>query len=110
MGDAHERRVAEELALRGWNVSPWGQGVLTEAVRVALRGTESSLRWTPDLVAAKDRQVFLIDCKSRMTSRITHRHAVERAAVTAHLQLAAWTQLPIWIRSGHIVSRQRETP
>ena len=87
MGDAHERRVAEELALRGWDVSPWGQGVLTEAVRVALRGTESSLRWTPDLVAAKDRQVFLIDCKSRMTSRITHRHAVERAA--------AWTQLPI---------------
>ena len=95
MGDAHERRVAEELALRGWGVSPWGQGVLTEAVRVALRGTESSLRWTPDLVAAKDRQVFLIDCKSRMTSRITHRHAVERAAVMAHLQLAAWTQLPI---------------
>ena len=44
MGDAHERRVAEELALRGWDVSPWGQGVLTEAVRVALRGTESSLR------------------------------------------------------------------
>ncbi|MFF2205531.1 hypothetical protein [Streptomyces sp. NPDC058145] len=88
MGDAHERRVAEDLALRGWNVSPWGQGVLTEAVRVALRGTESSLRWTPDLVAAKDRQVFLIDCKSRMTSRITHRHAVERAAVTAHLLFA----------------------
>ncbi|MEU3320812.1 hypothetical protein ACGFZG_27255 [Streptomyces antibioticus] len=95
VGDAHEKRVAEELALRGWDVSPWGQGVLTEAVRVALRGTESSLRWTPDLVAAKDRQVFLIDCKSRMTSRITQRHAVERAAVMAHLQLAAWTQLPI---------------
>ncbi|MFF0737750.1 hypothetical protein ACFYVK_39825 [Streptomyces chartreusis] len=30
-----------------------------------------------------------------MTSRTTYRHAVERAAVMAHLQLAAWTQLPI---------------
>ncbi|WP_344033348.1 hypothetical protein [Streptomyces luteireticuli] len=31
-----------------------------------------------------------------MTSRTTNRHAVERAAVTAHLQLTAWTQLPIY--------------
>ncbi len=30
-----------------------------------------------------------------MTSRTTHRHAVEKAAVLAHLQLAAWTQLPV---------------
>ncbi|GAB7109731.1 hypothetical protein JCM4814A_80460 [Streptomyces phaeofaciens JCM 4814] len=95
IGDAHERRVARELALRGWDVSAWGQEVLTEAVRFPLRGTESSLHWTPDLVAAKDRQVFLIDSKSRMTSRTTRRHAVERAAVTAHLQFAAWTQLPL---------------
>jgi hypothetical protein len=95
VGDAHERRVAQELVLRGWDVNAWGQGVLTEAVRSALRGTDSSLRWTPDLVAAKGPQVFLIDCKSRMTSHTTHRHAVERAAVMAHLQLVAWTQLPV---------------
>lgn len=95
VGDAHEERVAEELVLRGWDVSAWGQGVLTEAVRSALRGTDSSLRWTPDLVAAKGSEIFLLDCKSRMTSRTTHRHAVERAAVMAHLQLAAWTQLPV---------------
>ncbi|QKW48202.1 hypothetical protein [Streptomyces buecherae] len=95
VGDAHEQRVARELNHRGWSVDGWGQGVLSEAVRCALRGTDSSLRWTPDLIAAKDRQLFMIDCKSRMTSRTTSRHAVEKAAVMAHLHLAAWTQLPV---------------
>ncbi|WP_267246152.1 hypothetical protein [Streptomyces sp. PR69] len=31
-----------------------------------------------------------------MTSRASRRHAVERSAVTAHLQLVAWTQLPLY--------------
>ncbi|MER5681814.1 hypothetical protein ABT248_15620 [Streptomyces sp. NPDC000971] len=31
-----------------------------------------------------------------MTSRATSRHIVERAAVTAHLQLVAWTLLPVY--------------
>ncbi|MGW1655516.1 hypothetical protein [Streptomyces atratus] len=94
--DAHELRVAQELTWRGWNVDPWGQGVLTEAVRSALRGTDSALRWTPDLIVAKRQQIALIDRKSRMTSRATSRHVVERAAVTAHLQLVAWTLLPVY--------------
>ncbi|GAA4980490.1 hypothetical protein [Kitasatospora paranensis] len=96
IGDAHERRVTEELNHRGWDVSPWGQGVMGEPVRVALRSTDSFLRWTPDLIAARDGQVVLIDCKSRMTSRTSSRHAIENAAVTAHLQLVAWTRLPLY--------------
>ncbi|MFF9795673.1 hypothetical protein [Streptomyces bacillaris] len=31
-----------------------------------------------------------------MTSQTSRRHVVERAAVTAHLQLVAWTQLPLY--------------
>ncbi|MFI1191264.1 hypothetical protein [Streptomyces californicus] len=31
-----------------------------------------------------------------MTIRATSRHVVERAAVTAHLQLVAWTLLPVY--------------
>lgn len=96
VGDAHELRVAGEFSRRGWDVNPWGQGVLTETVQRALQGTDSAFRWTPDLVVAKSNRIALIDCKSRMTSRTTHRHAVERAAVTAHLQLVAWTQLPVY--------------
>ncbi|MFD9009888.1 hypothetical protein [Streptomyces sp. NPDC059552] len=38
----------------------------------------------------------MIDCKSSMTSRATHRHAIESAAVRAHLQLVAWTVLPLY--------------
>ncbi|MGW1094157.1 hypothetical protein ACWD5W_00020 [Streptomyces sp. NPDC002455] len=91
IGDAHEQRVTQELNRRGWHVSPWGQGI-----RYALHRTSSSLRWTPDLIAAQGRQVVLIDCKSRMTSQTSRRHVVERAAVTAHLQLVAWPQLPLY--------------
>jgi hypothetical protein len=96
IGDAHEQRVTQELTRRGWHVSPWGQGVMGEQVRLALHRTTSSLRWTPDLIAAQRRQVVLIDCKGRMTSRASQRHAIERSAVTAHLQLVAWTQLPLY--------------
>ncbi|GAX56251.1 hypothetical protein SO3561_07818 [Streptomyces olivochromogenes] len=53
-------------------------------------------RETPGLITAQGRRVALIDCKSRMTSRATQRHAVERAAVNAHLQLVAWTLLPVY--------------
>ncbi|MEV7169324.1 hypothetical protein AB0O18_06495 [Streptomyces sp. NPDC093224] len=96
VGDAHEQRIAEELTACGWVVNPWGQGVLTHPVQAALRGTGSSLRWTPDLLAAKDGRVAMIDCKSSMTSRTTRRHAIESAAVRAHLQLVAWTVLPLY--------------
>ncbi|MEI5011676.1 hypothetical protein RB196_34395 [Streptomyces sp. PmtA] len=67
-----------------------------EPIRRALHGTGSCLRWTPGLIAAYDRQIVLIDCKNRMTSRASLRHAIERAAVIAHLQLVAWSQLPLY--------------
>ncbi|WP_055567766.1 hypothetical protein [Streptomyces atriruber] len=95
-GDAHEQYVAEQLTMRGWDVSPWGQGLLTEQIQDALRKTDSFIRWIPDLIAAKETDLALIDCKTRMTSRSTGRHAVERAAVHAHAQLVAWTLLPVY--------------
>ncbi|MFE5890477.1 hypothetical protein ACFQ6E_16275 [Streptomyces sp. NPDC056462] len=96
VGDAHERYVGEQLILRGWEVNPWGQGLLTRKLQEALRVTDSFIRWIPDLIAAKGTDLVLIDCKARMTSRNTGRHAVERAAVHAHLQLVAWTRLPVY--------------
>lgn len=96
IGDAFEQRIAEELTINGWHVSPWGQGILNKPVRAALRNTDSSMRWTPDLVAARGEIVCMIDCKASMTSDGTSRHAVERAAVKAHLQLSAWTDLPMY--------------
>jgi hypothetical protein len=96
VGDVFEARVAGELTARGWAVDPWGQGTLSVAVSASLRRTDSSLRWAPDLLAARDDLVAMIDCKARMTSRNTGRHAVERAAVKAHLQFAALFDLPFY--------------
>ncbi|MFI1487986.1 hypothetical protein [Streptomyces sp. NPDC020747] len=96
IGDEHEAYVSNRLTQRGWDVSQWGQGTLTGNVRRVLRSTDSSIRWMPDLIAARGDVLALIDCKSRMTSTTTNRHAVERAAVRAHLQLTAWTYLPVY--------------
>ncbi|WP_406054092.1 hypothetical protein OG462_42230 [Streptomyces sp. NBC_01077] len=70
-----------------------------EPVRLALQHTTSSLRRTSGLIAAEGRQVDLIGCKSRMTSRASRagrRHAVERSAITAPLQPVAWTGIPLY--------------
>ncbi|MEU1930918.1 hypothetical protein ABZ516_26370 [Streptomyces sp. NPDC019826] len=96
IGDAHERYVAEQLIGRGWAVDFWGQGLLSRALQCALRRTDSSIRWFPDLIAAKAGDLVLIDCKGGMTSQRTGRHAIERSAVQAHLQLIAWTGLPVY--------------
>jgi hypothetical protein len=96
VGDALEQTVAEELTLRGWTVNPWGQGILTGPVRGALHRTDTALRWTPDLVAARGEIVVFIDCKGQMTSGTTDRHCIERAAVRAHLQLVALMELPVY--------------
>ncbi|MEV8477064.1 hypothetical protein [Streptomyces sp. NPDC051173] len=95
VGDAHELRVAQELTARGWDVASWGQAVRTDAVGRALRGTDSLSRWTPDLIAARGERIALVDCKGGTTSRSTGWHSVERNAVMAHLQLTAWTRLPV---------------
>ncbi|MFI0487481.1 hypothetical protein [Actinomadura sp. 9N215] len=96
LGNRLEEHVAHELTSRGWAVDHWGQGVIAAAVSKVLRRTDSSLRWAPDLLAARQDTVVMIDCKASMTSRATGKHAVERAAVKAHLQFAALFDLPLY--------------
>lgn len=96
IGDALETHVRNELRSRGWAADRWGQGILDEQVRGILRQSDSAARWTPDLIAGRDDRICFVDCKAAMTSRASRRHAVERAAVRAHLQLVAWTNLPLY--------------
>jgi hypothetical protein len=96
IGDALETHVRNELHSRGWAANRWGQGILDERIRRVLRHSESAARWTPDLIAGRGESICFIDCKASMTSRTSRRHAVERAAVRAHLQLVAWTHLPVY--------------
>lgn len=96
VGDALEQRVAEELTLRGWSVSPWGQAILDEHTRSVLRRTDSALRWTPDLSVTRGEITVMVDCKASMTSAVSDRHAVERAAVKSHLQFTAFNDIPVY--------------
>ena len=96
VGDELEQRVAEELTIRGWTVSPYGQGTFDPAIRTALGKTPSSIRYQPDLIAARGELVVLIDCKGRMTSTTSNRHSIQRDAVQAHLQYSGLAGLPVY--------------
>lgn len=96
IGDQLETRIADELIVRGWHVNEWGQGVLDEATRAALRRSDTPFRYTPDMVATRGEQVVLIDCKARATSHQTGRHAIEKKSVSAHRVMHSWFDLPVY--------------
>jgi hypothetical protein len=102
VGEAHEVRIAEEMTARGWEVAPWGQGVLTPPIREAL--TRSGSRWKhfPDLVAARDGEVITVDGKDRMRSTDTDRYAVSRECVSFGLQFLAAFGIPIFYVFGNL--------
>jgi uncharacterized protein YceK len=96
VGDAHELRVRGELEQRGYTVSPYGQGVLAEPIRRALKMTDSSMRWDPDMVAACGSFICLIDAKTAMRGEEAHRYTISRKALSAHLRMSAMLDLPIY--------------
>lgn len=96
MGDAHERRVFDALNDAGWSVGPWGQGCWPAEVRRAIQATDSLMRWAPDLIASRDDEIVLVDCKGRATSRDTGRHSIEKAAVRAHLAMHGMFFFPVY--------------
>ena len=65
-----EVELAEGLRARGWNVSEFGQGQLSDEAHLALRdfrdtyGRPSMIRWLPDLLAWRGDSVYMIDAKS----------------------------------------------
>ena len=69
-GRGWEVELAEGLVARGWQVCEFGQGQLDDNAHQALRswtdtyGRPSLIRWLPDLLAWRDRLVYMIDAKS----------------------------------------------
>lgn len=102
VGEAHERRVAEEMRSRGWEVAQWGQAILTPGIREALWQSESRWRHFPDLVAARDGDVAAIDGKDRLHSTTTDRYAVSRKCVSFGLQFIAAFGIPIFYVFGNL--------
>lgn len=95
VGDAHEDRVRWELERRGWTVAPYGQGILPEQIRRALKQTDSPMRWDPDMVAANGSTVCLIDAKASMRGDDAWTYTISRKAVRAHLRMWSELDLPI---------------
>jgi hypothetical protein len=94
LGKAHELDAAAEIRLHGLRVDEFGQALLSEDARAALRQTKSLLRWLPDLVAwrpAKPRP-FLIDAKTCLDGRKTANHSIELRVLLA----ARFTDLPVF--------------
>jgi hypothetical protein len=96
VGDDHEGRVRLEIERRGWTVAPYGQGILPEQVRNALRLTDSTMRWDPDFVAAHGSTLCLVDAKSSMRGDDAWTYTISRKAVRAHLRMWVELDLPVF--------------
>lgn len=101
-GEQHEKRVRRELEERGWEVTPWGQGILPELTRQALRDARSRFAHFPDLIAARPGEIVAVDAKERMHSTPTGRYAVARDCVSFGLQFVAAFGLPVYYVFGNL--------
>lgn len=102
VGDAHEKRVSEELRARGWDVARWGQGVLSPAICAAISRSGSPWRYFPDLVATRSDDLVTIDCKDRMPSRPSLRYSIKRDCVWFGLQFSAVFKIPLFYVFGNL--------
>lgn len=96
VGDALESRVRRELEQRGWTVSEYGQAVLADPIRSALKRTESRMRWDPEFVIAHGSALALVDAKGAMRGEDAWSYTISRKALRAHLQMVAELDLPIY--------------
>lgn len=84
LATAHETLVIDLFRSAGWTIDRWGQALLTEIIRDALRRTPSYLRWAPDAVAVAGADVLLVDAKTEIRQDTAY-FALEAAALDAHI-------------------------
>jgi hypothetical protein len=102
VGDAHEQRVAEELEKRDWEVSPYGQAVLSPGIRSAISANGYPWRYAPDLIASRDGDVIAVDAKDRMRSTHTDRYAIKKDCVTFGIAFVVITGIPVFYVFGNL--------
>jgi hypothetical protein len=81
----HEKNVTKALTERGWLAEQFGQAMLSEPMRDHLRRVKTSVRWMPDIIAAKSfpagERIIFVDAKAGEKHKETGNHDVERAAL-----------------------------
>lgn len=91
LGKEHEQKVQRSLEARGWHVSPWGQGVLSDEVRQAFIERDAGIdvllwRWLPDMIAVRGRDTFLVEAKTEQRTD-TANFAIEIRCIAAQLAM-----------------------
>ena len=102
VGMTLEARIPPELEVRGWETTPWGQGILPERTRRVLRDCAPRFRHFPDLISARAGELVTIDAKERMRSTDSGRYAVARECVSFGLQFMAAFGIPVYYVFGNL--------
>ena len=99
----HELWVTRELHLTGrWKAAPFGQALLPEDMRKALRrcktldGRKTPVRWMPDIIAIRGTEVRFIDAKAGDRWKTTGNHDIEADALQAAVQWSAALSADVW--------------
>ena len=87
MAKHHERMCLALLRHHGWVADHWGQALISEELRAAIKATTCPARWSPDILAIRGREWVLIDCKAEVKVD-TPNYSLEAAALDA---MFAWT-------------------
>jgi hypothetical protein len=98
--NAFEEKVVAALIDRDWRAERFGQGQLSVEMRDVIRRVSTSVRYMPDIIAAKrfaarTRLVF-IDAKAGETYRRTNRHDIETAALDGAEKWGEFSQCPVY--------------
>lgn len=82
----HERMCIALLRHHGWVADHWGQALISDQLREAIKATKCPARWSPDVLAVRGKEWALIDCKAEVKNG-TANYAIEAAALEA---MVAW--------------------
>jgi hypothetical protein len=109
-----ETTVLSGLRDNGWNAEPFGQALLPDSIRDALKryinldGSPTLLRWLPDVIASKQfawfQMIVLLDVKADSGQRFAiELKALETCeALQEHLLIPCWFVWP----NGHVLTPQ----
>lgn len=94
-GVMFERKVATCLTVRGYQVEPFGTGLLTARAKHWLRGPSPQVAWMPDLLVHHNGAVWQVDAK--WTDRVdTGRHDVNESAAHGAAVWETFSGMPLW--------------
>jgi hypothetical protein len=102
VGDAHEARVARLLRARGWTVAAWGQATLPGPIRLAIVRSGSTWRYFPDLVAARQGSLLVIDAKDRMPGARGDRYSISVDCLHFGMHFTAAFRVPFFYVFGDL--------